>query len=93
MIDADVLARAGEMFALAPLRLPSPAELALGRLCVRRGAAVIDANCCLRRLLSLARWAFPDVWNAFATLMPTAKAVLGRWPHLSQLATACRALR
>src|SRR5262245_31957511 len=90
VIDADVLARAGDVFELTPLRLPSPPELALRRLCVRRGAAVIDGNRYLRRLLSLARWAFPDVWNAFATSMPTAKAVLGRWPHLSQLATARR---
>jgi transposase len=90
VIDADVLARAGEVFDLRPLRLPTPTELALRRLCVRRGAAVIDGNRHLRRLLSLARWAFPDVWNAFATSMPTAKAVLGRWPHLSQLATARR---
>jgi hypothetical protein len=86
-----VLARAGEVFDLTPFRLPNPAELALRRLCVRRGAAVIDGNRYLRRLLSLARWAFPDVWNAFAMSMPTAKAVLGRWPHLSQLATVRRA--
>jgi transposase len=39
----------------------------------------------------LARWAFPDVWNAFAGSLPTAKAVLGRWPHLDQLAAARRA--
>lgn len=91
VIDADVLARAGEVFELTPLRLPSPAELALRRLCVRRGSAVTDANRYLRRLLSLARWAFPDVWNAFQTSLPTARAVLGRWPHLAQLACARRA--
>jgi Transposase and inactivated derivatives len=91
VIDADVLARAGEVFELTPLRLPSPAELALRRLCVRRGAAVIDANRYLRRLLSLARWAFPDVWNAFEGSLPTARAVLGRWPHLAQLACSRRA--
>jgi transposase len=91
VIDADVLARAGEVFTLTPLRLPSPPELALRRLCVRRGAAVIDANRYQRRLLSLARWAFPDVWNAFEGSLPTARAVLARWPHLSQLAAARRA--
>src|SRR5690606_22587658 len=77
VIDADVLARAGEVFELTPLRLPSPAELALRRLCVRRGSAVTDANRYLRRLLSLARWAFPDVWNAFQTSLPTAPGGAG----------------
>lgn len=91
VIDADVLARAGEVFELHPLQLPSPTQLALRRVCTRRGGAVIDGNRYLRRLISLARWAFPDVWNAFAGSLPTAKAVLGRWPHLQQLATARRA--
>lgn len=63
MIDADVLTRAGELFDLHPLRPVDPAQLALRRACVRRGAAVIDGNRYLRRLISLARWAFPDVWN------------------------------
>jgi transposase len=58
VIDAEVLARAGEVFELTPLRLPEPAQLALRRICVRRGGAVIDANRHLRRLISLARWAF-----------------------------------
>ena len=57
----------------------------------RRGAAVIDANRYLRRLISLARWAFPDVWSAFGGSLPTAIAVLERWPHLQALATARRA--
>ncbi len=57
---------------------------------MRRGAAVVDINRYQRRLLSLARWAFPDVWNAFAGSPPTARAVLTRWPHLSQLANARR---
>ena len=91
VIDADVLARAGEVFELAPLRLPEPGQLALRRICIRRGAAVIDGNRYLRRLISLARWAFPDVWNAFGGSLPTAKAVGSRWPHLAQLATARRA--
>jgi hypothetical protein len=44
VIDADVLARAGEVFELAPPRLPEPGQLALRRICIRRGAAVIDGN-------------------------------------------------
>jgi transposase len=86
VIDADVLARAGEVFDLVPLRVPAPGQLALRRVCTRRGAAVIDGNCHLRRLISLARWAFPDVWNGFAGSLATAKAVLYSWPHLAQLA-------
>ena len=91
VIDADVLARADEVFDLPPLVLPSPAELALRRAVTRRASAVIDANRCWRRLVSLARWAFPDVWTAFAGSLATAKAVLDRWPHLDQLACARRA--
>ena len=90
VIDADVLARAGEVFDLHPLRPVDPAQLALRRACVRRGAAVIDGNRYLRRLISLARWAFPDVWNGFRGSLPTAVAVLERWPHLAQLAAARR---
>ena len=90
VIDADVLARAGEVFDLHPLRPVDPAQLALRRACVRRGAAVIDGNRYLRRLISLARWAFPDVWNGFGGSRPTAVAVLERWPHLAQLAAARR---
>ena len=41
--------------------------------------------------MSKARWAFPDVWNAFGGSLPTAIAVLERWPHLQALATARRA--
>jgi hypothetical protein len=89
-IDADVLARAGEVFDLRPLVLPGTAELALRRAVTRRACAVIDANRCWRRLVSLGRWAFPDVWNAFAGSLPTATAVLDRWPHLEQLANARR---
>jgi transposase len=90
VIDADVLARAGDVFELTPLRLPSATQLALRRSCMRRGTAVVDGNRYQRRLLALARWAFPDVWNAFARSLPTARAVLTRWPHLSQLANARR---
>ena len=90
VIDADVLARAGEVFDLRPLVLPAPAELALRRAVTRRADAVIDANRSWRRLVSLGRWAFPDVWNAFAGSLATATAVLDRWPHLDQLANARR---
>jgi transposase len=90
VIDADVLARAGEVFDLHPVRPVDPAQLALRRACVRRGTAVIDGNRYLRRLISLARWAFPDVWNGFRGSLPTAVAVLDRWPHLAQLAAARR---
>lgn len=90
VVDADVLARAGEVFDLHPLRTVDPAQLALRRACVRRGSAVIDGNRYLRRLISLARWAFPDVWNGFRGSLPTAVAVLDRWPHLAQLATVRR---
>jgi transposase len=37
VIDADVLATAGEVFALTPLRPPDPPQLALRRACTRRG--------------------------------------------------------
>ena len=90
MIDADVLARAGEVFDLHPLRPLEPARLALRSACVRRGGSVIDGNRHVRRLISLARWAFPDVWNGFRGSLPTAVAVLDRWPHLAQLAAARR---
>ena len=63
------------------LVLASPGQLALRRAVVRRAGAVIDGNRSWRRLLSLARWAFPDVWTAFAGSESTALAVLGRWPH------------
>ena len=90
VIDADVLTRAGEVFDLQPLRPVEPAQLALRRACVRRGGSVIDGNRQLRRLISLARWAFPDVWNGFRGSLPTAVTVLDRWPHLAQLAAARR---
>ena len=69
VIDADVLARAGEVFDLHPLRPVEPTQLAMRRACTRRGTAVIDGNRHLRRLISLARWAFPDVWNGFSWLV------------------------
>jgi transposase len=87
-IDADVLSRAGEFFSLEPARIPNPQELALRRAAQRRGKAMTDANRTLRRVISLARWAFPDVWNACAGSRATALAVLGRWPHLGALSRA-----
>jgi transposase len=91
VIDAEVLTRASQVFDLTPLRLPTPAQLALRRSVIRRAAAVIDANRSWRRLMSLARWAFPDVWTAFAGSLPTATAVLQRWPDIRLLACARRA--
>ena len=90
VIDADILSMAGDVFALAPLTPPTPAQLALRRAVVRRGKLVIDGNRARRRLISLARWAFPDVWTAFAGSWPTAVAVLTRWPDLRALAAARR---
>lgn len=81
---------AGDVFTLSPLRPPSPPQLALRRAVVRRGKLVIDGNRSRRRLISLARWAFPDVWEAFAGSWPTAVAVLTRWPDLAGLASARR---
>jgi hypothetical protein len=90
VIDADVLARAGDVFALRPMPAVAPGQLALRRAVTRRGDAVIDGNRYWRRLISLARWAFPDVWTAFGGSLPTATAVLGRWPHLAHLGAARR---
>jgi transposase len=87
-IDAGVLSRAGEFFELEPARIPGPEELALRRAVQRRGKALVDANRCLRRVISQARWAFPDVWNACAGSRPTALGLLRRWPHLDHLAKA-----
>jgi transposase len=87
-IDAGVLSRAAEFFELEPARIPDAAELALRRAAQRRGKAIVDANRALRRLVSLARWAFPDVWNACAGSRSTALAVIRRWPHLDGLRRA-----
>jgi Transposase len=88
VIDADVLSLASDVFELSPLDPPQAAQLALRRAVVRRGKLVIDGNRARRRLISLARWAFPDVWTAFAGSWPTAIAVLPRWPDLRALASA-----
>ncbi len=87
-IDASVLSRAGEFFSLEPARIPTPGELALRRAAQRRGKAIVEANRCLRRVMSQARWAFPDVWTAFSGSRSTALAVLRRWPHLESLGRA-----
>jgi len=70
VIDADVLATAGEVFTLTPLRPPTPSDLALRRAVTRRGKLVIDGNRARRRLISLARWAFPDPRVAGPTRPP-----------------------
>ena len=54
----------------------------------RRHKTLVEANRWYRRLLSLAAWAFPDVWIAFRGSRATATAVLERWPHLHQLSRA-----
>jgi hypothetical protein len=82
------LSAAGEFFELCPARILAAAELALRRAAQRRGKTITDAIRCLRRVLSQAHWAFPDLWNAFAGSRPTALAVLARWPHLDALARA-----
>ena len=87
-IDAQVLSRAGEFFELAPARIPTAPELALRRAVQRRGKAIVDANRCLRRVISLARWAFPDVWDACSGSRSTAIGILTRWPRVDALARA-----
>jgi transposase len=88
VIDAQVLSRAPDVFRLEPARIPVASELALRRGVQRRHKTLIEANRWYRRLLSLARWAFPDVWIAFAGSRATAVAVVTRWPHLEGLARA-----
>ncbi len=87
-IDANVLSRAGEFFDLTPARIPAAPELALRRAIQRRGKLIVEANRCLRRVISLARWAFPDVWNACSGSRSTAIAILRRWPRIDVLARA-----
>lgn len=88
VIDGEMLSRAREFFELAPTRIPDATELALRRAAQRRHKAVVESNRSLRRLLSLARWAYPDLWCAFGGSRATALGVLGRWPHLGSLARA-----
>ena len=58
VIDANVLAPAGEVFTLTPA-LPAAAVAASGG--TRRGKRVVDGNRSRRSLISLARRAVPDV--------------------------------
>ncbi len=88
VVDAEVLSRAADVFTLRRLVPPSPDQLALRRACRRRHKVLVDHNRVYRRLLSLARWAFPDVWIAFAGSRATAVAVLTGWPHLEALSRA-----
>lgn len=88
VIDAQLLSRAGELFALEPATLPDPATLALQRACRRRHKLLIEANRCWRRIIALGRWAFPDTWNAMRGSRATILAVLRRWPHLEALSRA-----
>lgn len=90
VIDAEVLAMAGDVFTLSSLRPPAPPQLALCRAVVRRGKLAIDGNRSRRWMISLARWAFPDAWEAFAGSWPTAVAVLTRSPDPTALASARR---
>jgi transposase len=88
VIDAQLLSRAGELFALQPAVLPDPATLALQRACRRRHKLLIASNRCWRRITALGRWAFPDTWNALRGSRAAILAVLRRWPHLETLARA-----
>jgi transposase len=88
VIDAQVLSRAGELFALEPAVLPDAATLALQRACRRRHKLLIAANRCWRRIIALGRWAFPDTWNALGGSRAAILAVLRRWPHLEALGRA-----
>ncbi len=88
VIDAQLLSRAGELFALQPGALPDAATLALQRACRRRHQLLIAANRCWRRIVALGRWAFPGTWNALGGSRAALLAVLRRWPHLDALARA-----
>ena len=88
VIDAQLLSRAGELFALRPATLPDAATLALQRACRRRHKLLIEANRCWRRIVALGRWAFPDTWNALGGSRAAILAVLRRWPHLETLSRA-----
>jgi hypothetical protein len=91
VIDSEVLTHAGEIFGPAPLILASPGSWRCGGPW-SDGPVPSLRHRYWRRLLSLARLAFPDVWSAFAGSESTALAVLGRWTLLRSLASA-RVLR
>lgn len=88
VIDADMLSRAGEFFALDRTTLPGPDQLALRRVIQRRHRLVVAANRTHRRITSLVSWAFPDVWRVCATSRAASFGVLRRWPHLETLSRA-----
>lgn len=88
VIDAELLAAAPEVFDLHDTPMPTAAELALKRACRRRHTLLIDANRTWRRLVSLGRWALPDVWNALRGSRAAILGVLSRWPHLEALSRA-----
>ncbi|MBU1493513.1 MAG: IS110 family transposase [Actinomycetota bacterium] len=88
VIDADMLSRAGEFFALDPTRPPTPQELALRRVVQLRHRQVVAQNRTHRRIVSLASWAFPDVWRPLASSRAASLGVLRRWPNLAGLSRA-----
>jgi transposase len=88
VIDADMLSRAGEFFELDRCRLPSPETTALRRVVQFRHRQVVAANRTQRRVVSLASWAFPDVWRPLASSRVASLAVLRRWPNLGALSRA-----
>lgn len=88
VIDAELLAQAPEVFRLAPASMPSASQLALKRACRRRHVMMIDANRSWRRLVSLVRWACPDVFDAVEGHRGVFCAILRRWPDLRALSRA-----
>ncbi len=88
VIDADMLARAAEVFGLGPSTLPTAGQLALRRGVARRHRGIVDAHGADCRLWALANWAFPDVWRAAKGSHQLIRALLERWPHLESLARA-----
>lgn len=88
VIDADMLSRAGEFFELDRCRLPSPETTALRRVVQLRHRQLVAANRTHRRVVSLASWAFPDVWRPLASSRAASFAVLRRWPNLGALSRA-----
>lgn len=88
VIDADMLSQAGEFVTLDPTRLPTSDEIALRRVVQLRHRQVVAVNRTHRRIVSLAAWAFPDVWRPLASSRATSLGVLRRWPNLAGLARA-----
>ena len=86
--DADMLAGCVGVFGLTAGVLPSAIQFPLRRAVRGRRRMVVDAHRGECRLWALAAWAFPDIWHACAHSQPVLQALLGRWPHLAQLASA-----